>query len=108
MLQTSEIRQRMQTIEHTIHHAADACAHANGVPMDLKDCMQQMDQRSHQIMQEMQSADESRMMECVDELEQMGDKARDACKRAGNVNPDLQQAVMQVHQQLSNLKHQIH
>lgn len=108
MMQTNDIRQQMQHIEQTIHHAYDACSHAQGVPMDLKDCVQQMDQRSHQVMQEMQSADQNRMMQCVDELESMGDRARDACERAGQVDNELRQAVMQMHQELSQLKHQLH
>ena len=108
MLQANEIRQRFSEIGETIHHAADACARADGVPMDLKDCVQQMDQRTHQIMQEMQSADQSRMMQCVDEMEQMGDRAKDACERAGQVNDELRTAVMQAHEELSQLKHQLH
>lgn len=108
MMQMNEIQQRMRHIEQTIHHAADACAHTDGVPMDVKDCVQRMDQRSHQIMQEMQSADEMRMMQCVDEMEEMGDRAKDACERAGRVNPELRQAVMQAHDELSQLKRQLH
>lgn len=108
MMQTNEIKQRFSNIEHTIHQAAAACAHAEGVPMDVKDCVQQMDQRSRQVMQEMQTADQSRMTQCVDEMEQMGDRARDACQRAGNVNEELRQAVMQAHDELSQLKRQLH
>lgn len=108
MLQENEIRQRFRNIEQTIHHAADACAHTSGVPMDLKDCIQQMDQRSSQAGEVMQSSDQDRMMQCVDELEEMGDRAKDACERAGNVNPELRDAVMQAHRELSDLKHQLH
>ncbi len=108
MMQTNEIRQRFNNIEQTIHQAADACARAEGVPMDLKDCVQKMDQRSRQVKQEMQSADESRMTQCIDELEQMGDRARDACQSAGNVNPELRQAVTRMHDELSQLKRQMH
>ena len=108
MMQANEIRQQFSGIGETIHQAADACARADGVPMDLKDCVQQMDQRTDQIMQEMQSADQSRMVECIDEMEQMGDQAKAACERAGQVNDELREAVMQAHQQLSDLKHQLH
>ncbi|MDO8299583.1 hypothetical protein [Lacisediminimonas sp.] len=108
MMQTNEIRQRFRQIEQTIQQAAAACAHAQGVPMDVKDCVQQMDQRSHQVMQEMQTADQTRITQCIDELEQMGDEARDACERAGNVNEELHDAVMQAHDELSQLKRQLH
>lgn len=108
MMQTNEIRQQLQHIGQTIHQAADACTHASGVPMDLKDCVQQMDQRSTQMEQNLQGADQDWMMECVEDLEEMGDRAKDACERSGSVDQQLRQAVMQAHSELSQLKHQLH
>lgn len=108
MMQTNEIRQQLQHIGQTIHNAADACNHATGVPMDLKDCMQQMDQRSQQMSQKLQGADQDWMVQCVDDLEQMGDRAKEAVERSGNVDQNLRQAVMQTHSELSQLKHQLH
>jgi hypothetical protein len=56
----------------------------------------------------MQSQDQQQIVQCIDNLEQLGDRARDACQQAQNVNGQLRQAVMQVHSELSNLKHQLH
>jgi hypothetical protein len=108
MMQMNEMRQQLQHIGQTIHQAASACSHTTGVPMDLKDCVQQMDQRSHQMEQKLQSADQNWMMQCVEDLEQMGDRAKEACEKSGAVAPDLRQAVMQAHDELSRLKHQLH
>lgn len=109
MMQTNEIQQRFNHIEQSIHHAAQCCQQAAGVPMDVKDCVQQMDQRAmqaHRMME--QSQDQNEMIRCIDELEQMGDRAKDACERAGNVDGELRSAVMQAHRELSDLKHQLH
>lgn len=109
MMQTNEIRQRFNEVENTIHHAAECCQSANGVPMDLKDCVQQLDQKATQVRQTIQqSQDQNQIMQCVDDLEQMGDRAKDACEKAGNVDGELKTAVMQAHRELSNLKHQLH
>jgi hypothetical protein len=109
MMQTSEIQQRFSQIENTIHHAAQCAQSASGVSMDLKDCVQQLDQKATQARSIMQSQDESQIRQCVDDLEQMGDRARDACEQStGNVDGELKTAVMQAHRELSNLKHQLH
>jgi hypothetical protein len=108
MMQANELQQRFDHIEQSIHQAARACELASGVPMDVKDCVQKMDQQTGQARQTLQSQDENRIMRCVDELEQMGDRAKDACERAGQVDRQLRDAVMQVHRELSDLKHQLH
>src|SRR3569833_479650 len=48
MMQTKEIQQRFSQIENTIHHAAQCAQSASGVSMDLKDCVQQLDQKATQ------------------------------------------------------------
>lgn len=108
MMQANEIRQRFDHIEQTIHQAAQVCQSAQSVPMDLKDSIQQLDQRSTQAKQVMQSQDENKIRQCVDELEELGDRAKDACERASNLDGQLKTAVMQAHRELSDLKHQIH
>ena len=109
MLQSAEIQQRFNHIEQTIHEAAQACQSATAVPMELKDCIQQLDQRSEQarsILQ--QSQDEDLIRQCVDDLEKLGDRAKAACEQADNVDDELKTAVMQAHRELSDLKHQLH
>ncbi len=109
MMQSGEIRQRFNHIEQTIHEASRACQSATPVPMDLKDCIQKLDQQSEQardIIQ--QSQDENRIRQCVEDLEQLGDRAKAACEQAGNVDGKLKTAVMQAHRELSDLKHQLH
>ena len=52
--------------------------------------------------------DEDTVRRCVDDLEQPGDRAKDACQRADNVDDKLKSAVMQAHLELSDSKHQLH
>jgi hypothetical protein len=75
----------------------------------LKNSIQKLDQRSSQVREELQQAqNEDKVIQCVDELEELGDNAKAACEKGGNVDQQLKQAVMQAHEELSNLKHQLH
>ena len=110
MMQAEEVRQRFTQIEQTIHQMSEACQRAAGdVSNDLKSSIQQLDQRSGQARQELQQAqDEDAIRQCVDELEELGDQAKAACERSGNIDQQLKNAVLQAHQELSQLKHQLH
>lgn len=109
MMQANEVRQRFTKIEETIHQATQACQRANSVSTELKKSIQQLDERSEQAHEELkQTQDADSIRQCVDELEQLGDQAKYACERAGNVDQDVKKAVLQAHQELSELKHQLH
>ena len=108
MMRSNELQQRFSQVEQSIHHAAECCQSATNVPMDLKDSIQQMDQRTSQARTTMQSQDENQVQRCIDELEQLGDRAKDACEQSGNIDSELRDAVMQAHRELSSLKHQLH
>ncbi len=110
MMQAEEVRQRFSQIQQTIQQASQACQQAgDGIPMDLKDSIQQLDQQSSKATQQLQQAqDQQAIVQCVDQLEELGDKAKAACEKGGDVNQQVKQAVLQAHQELSQLKHQLH
>ncbi|MDB5815408.1 MAG: hypothetical protein JWN23_2525 [Rhodocyclales bacterium] len=109
-MQINEIRQRVTKVEQTIHRAAQACQQDSSVPQQLKQYVQQLDEQSSQGQQLMQGAqDESRIRQYIDNLEALGDRAKQACEQsAGKVNQELKNAVLQAHDELSNLKRQLH
>jgi methyl-accepting chemotaxis protein len=109
MMQINEIQQRFDHVEQTIHHASEACRNAIMLPMDLKDSIQQLDEKSEQAKKMMQQTqDQDRIRQCIDDLEEVGDRVKDACERAGTVDEEIKNAVMQAHRELSDLKHQLH
>ncbi len=110
MMQADEVRQRFNQIEQTIRQASQACERAGtGVPADVKSCVQQLDSQSSQARQQLQQAgDQQSIIDCVDQLEELGDKAKTACEKQQNVDQQLKKAVLQAHQELSQLKHQLH
>ncbi len=110
MMQAEEVRQRFSQIEKTIRQASQACERASaGVPMDLKNCIQKLDSQSSQARQQLQgTADEQSIIDCVDQLEELGDQAKAACEKEQGLDQQVKQAVLQAHQELSQLKHQLH
>ena len=110
MMQAEEVRQRFSQIEQTIHQMTEACQRAGSdVSEDLKNSINQLDQRSGEASQQLQTMqDDEEIRQCVDELEELGDQAKAACERGGNIDQQLRSAVMQAHQELSQLKHQLH
>jgi hypothetical protein len=108
MLQASEIQKRFTHLEQTIENASQACHADATLPQDLMDCVDQLDKQSGSARKIMESNDENRMRQCVDDLEEVGDRAEQACKRATNVDAKVKSAVTSVHAELSDLKRQLH
>ncbi|HVL77593.1 MAG TPA: hypothetical protein VM406_16385 [Noviherbaspirillum sp.] len=108
MLRGNEIQQQYSQVEAAIHQAAQRCESTGSVPMDLKDSIQRLEQQTSQARDVILSQDENRIRQCIDDMEEIGDQAKAACENAGQLDPQLRDAVMQAHQQLSNLKHQLH
>jgi uncharacterized protein YciW len=110
MMQMNEIRQRFNQVDQTVHQAAQACERSASLPMDLKNSLQRLEQQTEKARELIaQTQDENQVRQCIDQLEDIGDEARDACERSGKaVDDSVKNAVMQAHRELSDLKHQLH
>ena len=108
MLQSSEIQKRFSSIQQAIGQASQSLQSETSVPMELKECIQRLDRETNAAQQVMQSQDESRIRQCVDDLESIGDEAKRVCRSQGAVNPQVAAVVTRVHDELSDLKHQLH
>lgn len=108
MLQENEVARRFGAIEQAIGQAAQLCGSAQEMPMDLKDCINQLDQQKASVRQAIESHDEARIRQAVDNMESLGDRAKRACGTAAHLTPEVKSAVLKVHDELSDLKHQLH
>lgn len=108
-MQMNQVKERLGRVEQCASQAMQACQSSTNVPQELQSCLSELDRRSHEAMQMMQgSQDEQRIVQCVDDLERLGDRAMAACRKADGVQPDLRTAIQQAHDELSSLKHQLH
>jgi len=81
------------------------------VPNELRQSVDQLHQQARQAKQDANSAQqqmgEDGLKKQVMQLEQTGDKAMQACRTGGNIDPQTQQAVQRAHDEISNLKKQL-
>ena len=87
---------------------------ASSAPGDLKQSVEQLHQQARQAQQacsagssSQQQGDASQLRQPVLQLEQAADRAMQACRTAGNVDPQLKDAIQRAHQQASQLKKQV-
>jgi uncharacterized coiled-coil DUF342 family protein len=110
-MQFSEAKQRIDRVEQCADEAEQSIQQSASVPSDLKQRVDEMHQQARQAQQAAQSqqqqGDASSLKDVVNQLEQAGDRAMQACRNAGNVDQRVQQAVQRAHEEASQLKKQI-
>jgi hypothetical protein len=110
MMQMGQVQQRITQIEQCADDAMSAVRGGNA-PDELKQSVDEMHRKARaakQMCVTQAGNDESQVVRTVDDLEQAGDRAMQACRRAGNVDPQVQSAVQRAHDEISSLKKQLH
>jgi septal ring factor EnvC (AmiA/AmiB activator) len=108
MLQQSEIQQRFNHLQQTIGEAQQACRSAQDTPNEVRDCIEKLARESRQAQNVMQSNDQQRITECVDNLEAMGDEVKRLSRTSDRMPAHLEAVVTRVHSELSDFKHKLH
>ena len=107
MLQPAEIQQRFSQIQQTINQAEEVTRNDQGAPDDIRDRIQKIAHEMPAAERVMRSNDQTRIIECIDRLEEMGDDAK-RMVRSSQPSPQVASVVTRVHDVLSDLKHQLH
>lgn len=109
-MQADQLKQRIDKIEECADQAKRA-VQAGSVPQDLRQAVDQLHQQARQAKQQAGGAQAGQQQQgleqAVVQMEQTGDQAMQACRKAGNVDPQTQQAVQRAHDEISSLKKQI-
>ena len=108
MLGANEIQQRISHIQQTIGKAEQACMSSQDTPPELKACIQKMARDVQEVNEVIMTNDEARIIECVDNLEDLGDDAKRLSRSEARISPQVETAVLKVHAELSDLKHKLH
>src|SRR5262245_16981548 len=110
-MQMNQVQSSLERIEQCADQAVTAMRQTSGqTPDELRRCITDMHAQAREVRNmAQQSNDQSQLTSRIDQLEQTGDRAKQACQRAGSaVDAQLQSAVMQAHDQISSLKKQMH
>jgi hypothetical protein len=107
-MQPQQVKNEFPRIEQVIDNAAQKCQLTSGLPDELRQSLAELDQESDRAKAMlMEEQNGNRIVQCIDRLEKLGDRAMQACNGAG-VDPELQRAVKEAHDALSDLKHRLH
>lgn len=106
MLQANEIQQRFTHIQQTIKEAEQACQ--QDAPNEIRDVIQKLSRESQQAQSVVQGSDQQKVVQCIDDLESIGDEAKRVSRSLPTMPAHLEAAVTRVHAELSDLKHKLH
>jgi hypothetical protein len=108
-MQATELKQRIDRVEQCADEAERAIQ-SGSVPGELRQSVDAMHQQARQAQQACSSGQQQGdqgLRQAVEQLEQASDRAMQACRKAGNVDPKLQQALQSAHDEASSLKKQM-
>lgn len=108
-MQANLVKEQLPHIDKHVRNAAQLCQSSDNVPDDLRSCIGELERETGQAASMVkEEQDEQRLLDCVDHLEELGDRAMQACRQATAVDDQVQKAVQTVHGALSDLKHRLH
>src|SRR5258706_1932009 len=109
MMDPTQIRQKLSQLDQLINRAAQAVRSDQGASQELKQCVQELGTQAKEAQQSLQDGEEQTVLiQFVDDMEETSDRAKKAAESAKNLGAQTKSAVLQAHQQLSDLKHQMH
>jgi uncharacterized protein Yka (UPF0111/DUF47 family) len=101
-----DLKQRIDRIEQCADEAKRAVMANSSVPSALRMAVDSFHQQASQAKHA--QMDEGQMRQCVMQLEQLADRAMEACRSGGNqIDPQTQQAVQKAHGEASKLKKEV-
>ena len=104
-MEVNQIKQELSQVEQVIQQAAEAIEDDGAASQELRDCVNELDKQSRKARQ---AKDAKRLIQFVEDMEATSDRAKNACEHTYNLKSQTKSAVLQAHNQLSDLKHQLH
>jgi ABC-type transporter Mla subunit MlaD len=109
IMQTQLAKQQLPQIDQHVRNAAQLCQTSDNVPDALRECIGELERETGEAAAMVTNEqDDQRILDCVDHLEELGDRAMQACRQAGNLDTQVQKAVQTAHGAISELKHRLH
>ena len=103
----TEVRQRLNFIDRTICHAAQACHTDDQVPKHLVDYVRQLSLQSGRARQALIYNDANAVRQQVDHLARLSDRAQNAIHPADSFDYAVKSAVILTHLEVSALRLQL-
>lgn len=109
-MQPNQVKEHFGSVDQRIGRVARLCQTSTEVPEQLREYLSELSRESDQASQMLANEqDDNRIVQCIDRLEQLGDRAWHACAQAGStVDEQVKAAVKEAHDAISDLKHRLH
>lgn len=107
-MQASQVKSEFPSIKRSVDQAAQLCQTSNDVPDNVRGALDQLNRQTNQASDFLErESNDQKILQCIDELEELGDQARNACRNA-QVSEQVAQAVTQAHDAISELQRRLH
>jgi predicted site-specific integrase-resolvase len=108
-MQPSQVRDFFSSVEQSIGNAAELCQMTTDVPEDVRECLSELERESEHARRMLeQEDDDNRIIQYIDRLEKLGDRAIEACREAGNaVDPQVGSAAQQARDAIADMKRRL-
>jgi hypothetical protein len=103
-----QLKQRLDRVERAIGAASQACSVERNLPGELRDCIHKLDRQADKVMQESAAMDDAALNRIVQELGVLGERARRVCVNVPTLTAQMKSAVLHVHEELQELKRDLH
>lgn len=107
-MQPSQVKNYFPSVKRYIDNATQLCQITTEVPDNVRDFLGELDREAGEATRIFEEeANENRIRQCVDRLEKLGDRTMAACASV-KVDEQVENAVRQAHDAISDLKHRLH
>lgn len=107
-MQASQVKSEFPSVKQSVAQAAQLCQTANDVPDNVRGALEQLNQQINEASTFLErETNEEKILQCIDELEELGDQAKNAC-RSSQVDPQVAEAIVKAHDAISQLQSRLH
>jgi hypothetical protein len=97
------------SVEQSIGNAAELCQITTNVPEDVRECLSELERESDHARRMLEEeGSDNRIIQCIDRLETLGERAIQLCRQAGNtVDPQVESAARQARDAIAGMKRRL-
>lgn len=107
-MQANQVKSEFPSIKQSVAQAAQMCQTANDVPDNVRGALDQLNRQTDEAGRFLErETNDQKILQCIDELEELGDQAKNAC-RSSQVSDQVAQAVIKAHDAISDLQRRLH
>ena len=108
-MDAEQVMERFSRIERYLDWATMAGRSAQSVPPAIRECLQELEQRSDELKHLVAPAhDPAELAQWVEALKQLGDRAAEASEAATDLDRDLRNAIEVAQNEIAHLRRQLH